>query len=135
MASPEAPRRRTPPDGLRIVNRDRGTTLAERAVRAGNLFARTRGLMGAAPLPSGAGLLLDGDNAIHTCFMRFPIDVAFLDREGKVLHLIHRLAPWRVSRIVWRAHAVLELPPGILADTQTHVGDRLAVEPSRASSR
>jgi uncharacterized membrane protein (UPF0127 family) len=73
-------------------------------------------------------LLLDGDNAIHTCFMRFPIDVAFLDGEGNVLYLIHRLGPWRASRMVWRARAVLELPPGILAHTQTRVGDRLTVE-------
>jgi uncharacterized membrane protein (UPF0127 family) len=113
---------------LRVVDHNRGTVLADRAVRARSFLARLRGLMGAATLPPGVGLLLDGDNAIHTCFMRFPIDVVFLDDQARVLHLIHRLSPWRVSRIVWRARAVLELPSGTLARTGTRVGDRLAFE-------
>ena len=85
------------------------------------------GLMGVASLELGAGLFLDGDNAIHTCFMRFPIDVVFVDSNLRVVHLIHRLRPWRVSRIVWRARGVLELPPGTLALTQTQLGDRLTM--------
>lgn len=109
-----------------VINSDRDTVLGERVVRAGNLLTRTRGLMGVASLPVGAGLLLDGDNAIHTCFMRFPIDVVFVDNQERVLHLIHRLAPWRASRFVWRARAVLELPAGTLDRTRTQVGDRLA---------
>jgi uncharacterized membrane protein (UPF0127 family) len=113
---------------LRVTNAERGTVLADRAKRARHLVARTRGLMGAARLPPGQALLLEGDNAIHTCFMGFPIDVAFLDRHGTVVHLIHQLPPWRVSRIVWQARSVLELPTGVLARTGTGVGDRLTFE-------
>jgi len=116
----------------RVVNQDRGTLLARHVVWAINFVARTRGLMGAARLPDGAGLVLEGEKAIHTCFMRFPIDVAFVDEQGRVLHLIHGLSPWRVSRIVWRAGAVLELPAGTLARTQTRLGDRLAIAASRS---
>jgi len=110
---------------FQVVNSDRGTMLGDRVIRASNLLSRTFGLMGVASLPVGDGLLLLGDNAIHTCFMRIPIDVAFLDRQEKVVHLIHRLAPWRASRIVWRARAVLELPAGTLQRTGTQIGDRL----------
>lgn len=109
-----------------VTNADRDTVLGERVVLASNVFTRTRGLMGAASLPVGAGMLLEGDNAIHTCFMRFPIDVVFVDNQVRVVHLIHCLAPWRASRIVWRARAVLELPAGTLDRTKTQVGDRLA---------
>jgi uncharacterized protein len=124
-----------PVESLRITNSARGTTLAGQACRARSFLARCRGLMGRPELPAGAGLLLEGDNAIHTCFMRFPIDVAFLDADGRVLHLIHRLPAWRTSRIVWRARAVLELPAGTLANTGTRLGDQLAVESASAGGR
>jgi uncharacterized membrane protein (UPF0127 family) len=117
---------------LRITNDARGTILAERTSRARSFLARFRGLMGVRELPAGAGLLIEGDNAIHTCFMRFPIDVAFLDEDGRVLHLVHRMPAWRASRIVWRARAVLELPAGTLEGSGTRLGDRLAAQPSAA---
>jgi uncharacterized membrane protein (UPF0127 family) len=113
---------------LVVTNPDRGTVLAERVTPATSFFARFRGLMGRAELPTGHGLLLDGDNSIHTFFMRFPIDVVFLDRQQRVVHLMHRVVPWRVSKIIWRARSVLELPPGTLATTDTRVGDLLKVE-------
>ncbi|HEX5417205.1 MAG TPA: DUF192 domain-containing protein [Chloroflexota bacterium] len=113
---------------LRATNGDQGTVLAERVTSANSFFARFRGLMLAETLPVGDGLLLAGDNSIHTFFMRFPIDVVFLDRQQRVVHLMHRVAPWRVSKIVWRARAVLELPPGTLAATNTRVGDLVKLE-------
>ena len=117
-------------DRMRLTNSGRGTVLAEQASRARTFLARLRGLMGRPELAAGSGLLIEGDNAIHTCFMRFAIDVAFLDEQGQVLHLIHALPPWRASRIVWRARAVLELPAGTLAHTRTRVGDWLVVTPA-----
>jgi uncharacterized membrane protein (UPF0127 family) len=66
--------------------------------------------------------------------MCFPIDVAFLDRDDIVVHIAHAMVPWRFSRIVWRAGSVLELPAGILARTETQVGDRLRIEASASAS-
>ena len=114
-------------DYLLVSNVDRGTVLADQAVRARSLVARTIGLIGASALPMGSGMLLDGDNSIHTSFMRFPIDVVFVDDKNNVLNLVHSLAPWRVSPIVWKARGVLELPAGTLARTLTEVGDRLEI--------
>jgi uncharacterized membrane protein (UPF0127 family) len=113
---------------LRVTNPARNAVLADRAARARGLWARTLGLIGVEHLPPGGGLLLEGDNAIHTCFMRLPIDVVFLDRAGVVVHLIPALPAWRVSPIVWPARSVLELPAGTLARTGTRVGDRLLIE-------
>ena len=56
-----------------------------RARVAGSFVARFRGLMGAADLPAGEGMLFPGTSSVHTHFMRFPIDVVFLDREYTVL--------------------------------------------------
>jgi uncharacterized membrane protein (UPF0127 family) len=64
--------------------------------------------------------------------MRFPIDVAFLDRSLKVRRVYHKLVPFRLTRFVWGAQSVLELPPGALADTA--VGDQLQISPGDADN-
>ena len=66
---------------------------------------RLLGLMGHPGLPPGQALVLEGDNSIHTLFMRFPIDVVFLDGAGRVKHLYHAMPPWRFSRVVFGSAA------------------------------
>ncbi len=61
-------------------------------------------------------------------FMRFPIDVVFLDSEGKVLRVYAPLKQWRSSRIVRGAKQTLELPAGTVAASDTRVGDLLVIE-------
>lgn len=71
--------------------------------------ARARGLIGRDGLPAGRGLLIPRCSAIHTCFMKFPIDATFLDRKGRVVRVVRDIRPWRL--LVWggfRATQVLE---------------------------
>ena len=70
---------------------------------------RARGLIGRpAPAP-GRGLLIPRCNAIHTLFMRYPIDATFLDRKGRVVKSVRNLRPWRLFVWGgWRACQVLE---------------------------
>lgn len=84
--------------------------------------------MGRRDLPFGAGLHIVPCNSIHTFFMRIPIDVAFLDRDHKVVKLLAAMPPWRASSIYFKAHSVLELPAGVFAGSGTREGDRLAFE-------
>lgn len=114
---------------MKAVNTTRQATLIQFGRRALSLWSRTLGLMGRAGLPPGSGLVLDPGNAIHTSFMRFPLDVVFLDRGGRVLRTIERMPPWRVSPIVRGARYVLELPPGTIAATATAVGDSVELLP------
>ena len=72
---------------------------------------RLLGLMGLPELPGGCGLLFPRCDSVHTAWMRVPIDVVFLDREGRVLAVRKRLRPWRVARCRG-AVAVLECPAG-----------------------
>lgn len=65
--------------------------------RAERWFDRLRGLLGSPPLPPGHGLLLVPCAAIHTAFMRHPIDVVFLDRRGYILEVVATLPPWRAA--------------------------------------
>jgi hypothetical protein len=60
-------------------------------------------------------------------FMRFPVDVAFIDGDGHVVRMYHGLRPWRISRVVRRAKAAIELPSGALARAGVGVGDLLTM--------
>ncbi len=62
-------------------------------------------------------------------FMRFAIDAAFLDRDGRVLRAAADLPPWRLATAARGARDVLELPAGALARTGTQAGDVLVFEP------
>jgi len=110
---------------LRVVNVDRGLLLAERARVAGTAWARAVGLLGADN--AGGGLFIEPCSSIHTCFMRFPIDVLFLDVANRVLAVYPSLPSWRFTRWVRGAHRVLELDAGQAGNTA--VGDRLECAP------
>ena len=66
-----------------------------RARVARTLFERIRGLIGTKSLPEGEGMLILRCNSIHTFFMSFPIDAAFLDRDGNVVKTVRNIRPWR----------------------------------------
>ncbi len=87
-----------------------------------------RGLLGHAPLGAGEGLLLEGEKAIHTVGMGFPIDVLFLDRESRVVYLLRTMPPWRFSKFVWQARNILELPPGKIQETGTCLDDQIEIQ-------
>jgi uncharacterized membrane protein (UPF0127 family) len=101
--------------GARRLETAEGREVAGRVEEADNFVRRGLGLMFRRELPAGSGLAITPCNSIHMFFMRFPLDVAFVDREGTVVRVYHGIRPWRVSRIVRRAHTVYELPAGTLA--------------------
>jgi len=78
---------------------------------ASSFASRFRGLMGVAEQPAGTGLLLPRTSSVHTHFMRFPIDVLFLDSELRIISLVNALRPWRFARAKG-ADSVLELAAG-----------------------
>ena len=108
-----------------VRNRTRGTTLAEDVRLADTPGSRLLGLLKETSLEASEGLWVYPSQAIHTFGMRFPIDVAFLDRRLRVKRIYHQLVPWRWTRFVWGARSVLELAGGVLARTGTEVGDEL----------
>jgi uncharacterized protein len=127
-----APRSRRTKDVV-LVNRN-GAVVCDRCTVADTMLARMRGLLGRSHLPRGEGILLRPCPSVQTLFMRFPIDVVFLDRDGVVLKVVENLRPWR-SAGGRRAHATLELAAGEAARVGIAVGDRLTAEspPERES--
>jgi uncharacterized membrane protein (UPF0127 family) len=108
-----------------LIERD-GRPLCERCVVADRPFSRALGLLGRSELPSGEGILLRPAGSVHTFFMRFPIDVVFLDGDGRVLRIASAVAPWRAAA-QRGARAVLELTAGECERRGVDVGDRLSL--------
>jgi uncharacterized membrane protein (UPF0127 family) len=107
-----------------------GALLCERLEKADTWRTRLVGLLGRDGLAPGAGLLLDPCSSVHTFFMRFTIDVAFLDAAGVVVAVSPGLRPWRATRVHLRARRTLELPAGALGAAAVAVGDVLIEAPS-----
>ncbi len=85
---------------------------------------RRKGLLGREGLEAGEGLWIVPCEAVHTFFMKFPIDVLYLDRKRRVRKTVRGLAPWRLSACL-PAHSVLELAVGEVERSMTAVGDQL----------
>ena len=100
--------------------------VCERCVLADRPLARMRGLLGRSGLAHEEGILLRPASSVHTWFMRFPIDVVFLDRDLAVVRVVRRLRPWRTA-YGRRAAAVLELAAGESERRGIRVGDRLSL--------
>jgi uncharacterized membrane protein (UPF0127 family) len=105
------------------INISKGVVVAGRVEWAGTSAARRRGLLGREQIECDEGAYIVPTQWIHMFGMQFPIDVAFLDCRGRVLHMCHALEPNRLSPIVWRAEGALELSAGTLLETSTEVGD------------
>lgn len=114
-------------DTVSIANETRDTVLGERIRIAETSLSRIVGLLGQPSLDEGAGLLIYPTQSIHTVAMRFAIDVIFVDRDWRVLHLRPEMPPFRMTGIHWKARCVIELPAGVIARSSTAVGDQLSV--------
>ena len=112
------------------VERENGDVVCRQCVVADTFFPRLRGLLGRKQLAEDEGLLIRPAGSVHTLFMRFPIDVVFLDREDSVVKVVPALRPWRMAA-ARRAKRTLELAAGVAAQRRVAVGERLVLVPGR----
>jgi uncharacterized protein len=103
---------------------DDGRVVCERCVIADTLPRRLRGLLGVGGLPPGEGIVLRPGWSIHTAFMRFPIDVVYVDADQVVMKVVPNLKPWRASTCRG-ARDVVELAAGECARRGLQPGDRV----------
>jgi len=113
---------------MKVTNPARGTVLATHLETASTGERRRKGLLGRTGLAHGEGLWIVPCESVHTFFMRFALDLVYLDRRQRVRKLRSAVGPWRVSACL-SAHSVLELPAGTIHATQTQRGDTLEIEP------
>lgn len=112
---------------MKIINKTKNTLLAEVAILADTFFKRMVGLLGRKEFKQGEALVLKPCNSIHTFFMRFAIDVIFVDEQNKIIEAISHLKPFRLTRIYWLSLLAIELPAGMIKSSNTQKNDLLAV--------
>ncbi|MFB4159397.1 DUF192 domain-containing protein [Geomicrobium sp. JSM 1781026] len=115
-----------------IINLRNQNRLASKVHIADKSWSRTRGLLGQKVLTDDSALVLYPCNQIHTYFMRFTIDCLFVALDSsdrfEVVYCIHNLKPWKMIRKVNGANAVIELPEGMLAKTDTNINDYIQIK-------
>jgi len=111
---------------MKIINLSNNAVLAGDAVVADTPLARITGLLNRKDFLSGQGLVIKPCNSVHTFFMRFSIDIAFINKENKIVKAVRCLPPFRFSNIYFSAYLVVELPAGTLEKTNTREGDILS---------
>ena len=110
-----------------LVEAGSGRVIVPRLELALDSTSRRKGLLGRDGLESGTGLVIAPSNAVHTFFMRFPIDIVFLHRSGRVLKIRREVGARRLA-VSATAHAVLELPAGAADHAGLTVGQELALQ-------
>lgn len=110
-------------------NATRNAPIAAKVEKADTPASRSKGLLGRTSLPADEALWIVPCPMIHTFFMKFPIDVLFLDSDLTVRRVIEDLRPWRLSPWVLSASSVLELQGGVLKGS-VRVGDKVEMRPS-----
>lgn len=109
-----------------LVRRQTESVVATRLIAAFDSKSRRTGLLEHTGLQPGAAMVIAPSNAIHTFFMRFPIDVAFVAKDGRILKIREGLPPWRIAA-AWRGHAVVEMAAGEFARAGAKEGDVLVI--------
>ena len=111
---------------VRLVHVQTGREIARLEIARAPL-QRMRGLLGRSGLPAGRGMLIERCSSIHTFFMKFALDVVFLDSDWEVRRVVRDLRPWRIA---WSpgASRVVELAAGALEGTDLAPGDALKIE-------
>ncbi|MDD5119827.1 MAG: DUF192 domain-containing protein [Candidatus Omnitrophica bacterium] len=110
---------------MRLINTTKNTVLAENVFLANKSLSRIKGLLGKKVFLPDQAIILDPCNSVHTFFMHFAIDVIFVDRNYKVVKILPKLSPNRITSVYWHSSKVIELPAGSLSLTNTQDQDQL----------
>ena len=119
-----APLSSPPAAGLVLRNSRTGRIVADRLLPALDSESRRRGLLKHTSLDAGEAMIIAPTNAVHTWFMKFDIDIAFVTRDGRVLKTRDSVRPWRMSGALG-GYAVIEMRGGSFAAADTVPGDVL----------
>lgn len=111
---------------MKIINKTKNTSLAEEVMVADTPFRRMKGLLGNKEFSKGTAVLIKPCNSIHTFFMRFPIDVLFVDKGNRIIKAISTIKPFRLTRIYFNAAFAIELPSQTIQSTYTQEGDLIS---------
>lgn len=110
-----------------VRNLTRNAVLGDAVDVADTSEKRRTGLLKHTGLEPGEGLWIKPCESVHTFFMKFAIDLVYIDKKQKVRKARKAVPPWRLSACL-SAHSILELPAGTIERTGTQAGDELSIE-------
>ena len=113
---------------MKVVNLSYGAELANHLSTADTFFKRLKGLMFRDQLSPGCGLYLHPCNSIHTFFMKFPIDVLYIDKDWRIVGIEEHLEPGRIGKKFPSAVSVIELESGSVQLNSIHRGQVLKLQ-------
>ena len=116
-------------DRLRVVNATRKIEIADRVELAGSGAKRSKGLLGRSGLGQGEGMWIVPCEAVHTFWMKFSLDLVYLDRQHRVAKIRRNVPPWRLSACL-TAHSVIEFAAGAIRESDLQPGDKLEFLPA-----
>jgi uncharacterized membrane protein (UPF0127 family) len=111
-----------------VYNKTKETFLAFRVDVADSILGRLVGLLGKRSLKPDSGVWIVPANAVHTVGMLFTFDLVLIDKDFTVVAVRELVRPFRVTRPIFRAESVLELPAHAIFRSRTEVGDQLVIE-------
>lgn len=114
---------------MKVYNSTQNNLIADDVKVAKNFFTRTFGLIPKNALKSGEGLVIKPCCSIHTFFMKFTIDVIFVNKKNEVIALYENVKPWRILPIHFSSHYVIELSAGEITSKCLKKGDLITISP------
>lgn len=114
---------------MKVYNSSKNNLIADDVKAAQNFFARSFGLLSRKSISDGEGLIIKPCCSIHTFFMKFSIDVLFIERNGNIIALYQNVQPWRILPIHLNSHYVIELASGTICAKNIEKGNLITISP------
>ncbi|MDP1853282.1 MAG: DUF192 domain-containing protein [Candidatus Omnitrophota bacterium] len=111
----------------KIINPDTKVIIAEHAEFADNFFSRMKGLLFRDSLDASTALIIKPASSLHTFFMRFSIDIIFLDSQNRILKLSSNVTPFKFVLSAFGAKCAVELPAGTIEKFSLSIGGQLSI--------
>ena len=112
---------------MKVYNSSKNNIIADKADIAQNPFTRIVGLLLKKSVSENEGLVINPCNSVHTFFMRFPIDVLFVNKRNEIIACYENVKPWRILPIHLRSNYVVELCAGEISSKNIQKGDVISI--------
>ena len=109
-----------------ITNRTKGKVITERARFARSFFKRMFGYMFRARIEADDALIFYSAPSMHMFFMRFPLDIVFLDKSNKVIRIFKSIGPWRLANC-FQSKVTIEFSADVTTKIPIELGDILDI--------
>ena len=113
---------------MKIIDVNKSCILADKIFLADKFLSRLMGLLSFKSLEKNQAMILRPANSIHTFFMRFPIDLLFVDKNNRIVKTVSCMRPFRATSICLKSQFVIELPAGTIDAKNTSIGDCLQIQ-------